>query len=153
MPPQRPNGLLAPPPQAPAGYTYVPSPDGWTIQSDRPGLHINPNKLAEALLSLAPGSGEVMDAQGSLEAGQEGWDNLKAGNVGAAASNYAASVASGLGAVPVVGLGVRGVRKATKALADLLADTARVKRTIDHTATAADRVALPGTLAGLGDDG
>jgi hypothetical protein len=36
MPPE-PNGPLAPP-QAPPGYAYTPTPDGYAIQQQRPGL-------------------------------------------------------------------------------------------------------------------
>lgn len=139
-------------PPAPPGYRYTSTPDGWDIRQGEPGLHINPDKLAEALLSLSPGSGEVMDAQGSIESGREGWNSLQSGDWGDAAGHYAESVASGLGAVPLLGAGVRGVRRGAQALADLLRETRRMNHGIDGTAKAADTVALPQTAAGLGDD-
>lgn len=152
---QQPNGLLAPqqaPPAAPKGYRYTSTPDGWDIKQGEPGLAINPEKLAEALLSLAPGSGEVMDAQGSIEAGREGWNSLQAGDWGGAAGHYAESLSSGLGAVPLLGMASRGICKGAHALAEMLAETLRMRHGIEGTAKAADTVALPNTVAGLGDD-
>lgn len=148
---QQPNGLLAPP-QAPPGYKYTPRSDGYDIQQEKPGLHINPDKLVEALLSMAPGSGEIMDAQSSIAAGGEGWNSLQAGDWGDAAGHYAESVTSGLGAVPLIGIGARGICKGAHALAEMLSETLRMRHGIEGTAKSADAVAMPGTVAGIGGD-
>jgi hypothetical protein len=148
---QQPNGLLAPP-QAPPGYKYTSGPDGRDIEQEKRGLHISPEKLVEALLSLAPGSGEIMDAQGSIAAGRDGWNSLRAGDWGDAAGHYAESITSGLGAVPLLGIGARGICKGAHALAEMLAETLRMRRGIEGTAKSADAVALPGTVAGIGGD-
>ena len=68
-------------------------------------------KVAEALLSVAPGSGEAMSARDAWNASGMAGEALTAGNYGQAASEYGNLAAALLGAVPGAGVIARGTKR------------------------------------------
>ena len=62
-------------------------------------------------LELAPGSGEVLSAQRSSQAGTRMVEALKANKYKQALASGTTSIAEGLGAVPLLGLAMRGVKR------------------------------------------
>jgi hypothetical protein len=68
-------------------------------------------KVAEALLSVAPGSGEAMSARDAWNASGRAGEALTAGNYGQAASEYGNLATALLGAVPGAGVIARGTKR------------------------------------------
>lgn len=67
--------------------------------------------LAEALLSMAPGSGEALSLRDSWDASGRAGDALMAGNYGQAASEYGNLATALLGALPGAGVVARGTKR------------------------------------------
>jgi len=99
-------------------------------------------EVLDFALGLAPGSGEVMAAQDSIEAGGQMGEAIRRGEIGAATSRGAEAITASLGAVPLLGLGVRGVRTATRELADMLRSTKRAEEAAEKMGKSAGGVGI-----------
>ena len=75
--------------------------------------------LVKGALEIAPGSGEVLSAAESVKSADIGFRNLKTGKYLDAARNYAESVVAGIGALPVIGEGMRITSEIAQQIPDL----------------------------------
>lgn len=129
MPPSQPNGLLTPqqPPQAPPGYTYIPTADGYEIQQDQPGIGHNitnwaaDNPLDAAALAATP-IPVIGDVAGLANDVRHYWNEPETRTL----KNY---FLTGAGLLPFVPPAMPIMRAAGK--------TANVKQTVDHLHDAA----------------
>lgn len=71
----------------------------------------NPEQVAEAGLSIAPGSGEAMSARNAWDASGRAGNALLQGNYGEAASGYGDMALGIMGALPGAGIIARGTRR------------------------------------------
>lgn len=71
----------------------------------------NPEQVAEAGLSIAPGSGEAMSARDAWNASGRAGNALLQGNFGEAASGYGDMALGIMGALPGAGIIARGTRR------------------------------------------
>jgi hypothetical protein len=67
--------------------------------------------IVEAILSMAPGSGEAMSARDAWNASGRAGDALLSGNYGEAASQYGNVLTGVAGAIPGVGIVARGTKR------------------------------------------